>query len=103
MIFAALEYPETYEDMHDGLVAFVKARFSKIDFGLQGDSWIWIFLGDDKVAIDTFSSMKHLIKASRPGSHVDAVIEALRGAYTVRVYSAPELEPHEPDQNEERA
>ena len=77
MIFAALEYPQTYEAAHSGLVAYLKTRFPKLDSGLQCDSWIWIWFGDDKVAIDTFTSMKHLVKSSKSGEHVDAVIQAL--------------------------
>lgn len=95
MVFAALDYPERYEDKHAELVAFVKSRFPTVNSGFQCDSWIWIYLGDEKVAIDTFSSTKHWIKSSRPGPHVDKVIQALRATYSVRVYPAPESEPHE--------
>jgi len=100
MVFAALEYPETYEDAHLSLVAYLRTRFPKLDSGLQCDSWIWIWFGDDKVAIDTFTSMKHLVKSSRSGEHVDAVIRALIQQYTVKVYPTPELEPHEPEEYE---
>ena len=62
MIFAALDYPERYEEIHDELVAFVKTRFASVESGLQSDSWIWIHLGQEKVAVDTFSGMKHSIK-----------------------------------------
>ena len=103
MIFAALEYPEDYEDIHYDLVNSLSARFQTIESGIQGDSWVWIHFGDDKVAVDTFTSMKHLIKSSRSGSHVESVIQALQDYYTVRVFPDPELEAHEPDQNEERA
>lgn len=97
MIFAALDYPEAFEEKHDELVKFAKARFASVDSGLQSDSWIWIHLGKEKVAIDTFTGMKHLIKSSCPGPHVDAVIQAFRSDYTVHVYSKPELESHEPE------
>jgi hypothetical protein len=97
VIFAALDYPESYEEIHDDLVAFVKARFASVESGLQSESWIWVHLGNEKVAIDTFTGMKHLIKSTRSGSHVDAVVGALRSAYTVHVYSTPVLEPHEPE------
>jgi hypothetical protein len=95
MVFAALDYPEHYEHKHAELVEFLKSRFPKMDSGLQCDSWIWIYLGDEKVAIDTFSSTKHWIKSSRPGPHIDKVIQALQATYSVDVYSAPEPEPHE--------
>jgi hypothetical protein len=95
MIFAALEYPEAYEDIHYDLVHSLRARFQTIESGIQCDSWVWIHFGEDKVAVDTFTSMKHLIKSSRSGAHVESVIRVLQEHYTVRVFAKPELEPHE--------
>ena len=95
MIFAEIKYPERYEDFHDGLLAFVGAHFSTIRSGLQGDSWIWIFEDEDKVAIDTFTSMKHQIKSSRPGPHVRKVLQTLALKYELTIYGEPELEGHE--------
>ncbi len=64
--------------------------------GLQGESWIWIFEGDEKVAIDTFSSMDfHQIKSSKHGTLVQRVIEILLLRYKVNVYQTPKLEAHE--------
>jgi hypothetical protein len=103
MIFAALDYPERYEDIHDGLFAFINQHFGRVEEGLQGDSWIWIWVGDDKVAVDTFTSLKHQVKSSRPGKHVEAVLHALKQQYTVHVYPKPEMEPHEPEKYEEGA
>lgn len=95
MIFAQLVYPECYEDIHDGIRSLLEGRFDHVDSGLQGDSWIWIWIEEDKVEIDTFTSMKHQIKSSRAGSHVDSVIDALKSHYTIHEYPAPELEAHE--------
>lgn len=95
MIFAELEYPGRYEDFHHELLAFVRGRFSEVESGLQGDSWIWILDGDEKVALDTFSAMKHQIKSPNAGPHVEAVVRALQDEYSVIVYSRPELEAHE--------
>lgn len=95
MIFAQLVYPECYQDIHDGIRSFIEDRFEQVESGLQGDSWIWIWIENDKVEIDTFSSMKHQIKSSRAGSHVDSVIDALKSRYTIHEYPNPEPEPHE--------
>ncbi len=96
MIFAQLDYPGHYADIHHELLSFVERRFDRVEAGLQGDSWIWIWIGDDKVELDTFLSMKHQIKSSWPGNHVQAVIEELKGKYSIQVYPERELEPHEP-------
>ena len=95
MIFAEIEYQSEYRDFHPELAAYIGAQFSLVKSGLQGDSWIWILDGEEKVAVDTFSSMKHQIKSQKDGQHVQNVIETLRLKYKVRVYETPELEGHE--------
>lgn len=95
MIFAEMNYPSPYEDFHSELSSFLSAHFSQVKSGLQGDSWFWIFDGGEKVAIDTFSSMKHQIKSARAGPHVQSVIDTLRSRYSVNVYETPTLEGHE--------
>ena len=95
MIFAELQYPQHYSDAHDEILAFIGARFSQVQSGHQGDSWIWILDGGEKVAIDTFTSMKHQVKSHKPGPHVQQVIEALQRKYKINVFGVPELEGHE--------
>lgn len=96
MIFAELDYDEDYADIHDEVVTYVRSQFSDVQSGLQGDSWVWIFDGEEKVAIDTFSSMKHQIKCERQRSPLlEKVIESLSREFTVRRLASAELEPHE--------
>jgi hypothetical protein len=51
--------------------------------------------GEEKVAIDTFTSMKHQIKSPKAGAHVQKVIDTLLHGFHLRVYEKPELEAHE--------
>jgi hypothetical protein len=95
MVFAGMEYDQHYSDFHAELLAFVDRHFSHVRSGLQGDSWIWILDGADKVALDTFTSMKHQIKSPTAGAHVQKVIETLRRQFELKVYEAPEPEAHE--------
>jgi hypothetical protein len=95
MIFADLEYQKHYSDFHAELLAFLGKHFSQVQSGLLGDSWIWILDGDEKVAIDTFTSMKHQIKSPKAGAHVRKVIETLQRQFEMKVYEKPELEAHE--------
>ena len=97
MIFADFQYAENYSDIHSELVSFVSARFSEVKSGLQGDSWIWVFDGGEKVAIDTFSSMTHQVKSKKAGAHVQQVLDALQTKYQLKVYQEPELEGFEDD------
>jgi hypothetical protein len=95
MIFAELQYKGRYQEIHKELLAFVGTKFVHIQSGLQGDSWIWILDGGEKVAIDTFSSMKHQIKSRKSGEHVEKVIDVLRERYKMTVYEKPKGEAHE--------
>ena len=95
MIFAQMDYPQPYSDFHPELREFLAMRFSKVQAGLEGDSWFWIFDGGERVEIDTFSAMTHQIKSKRPGPHVQSVIDALSLKYKLKLYATPELEPHE--------
>lgn len=95
MIFAEMDYQEEYWDFHSRLDVHLSAYFPHLESGIQGDSWFWIYDGEQKVAIDTFKSMKHQIKASAVGPLVRAVIKVLRLKYRIKVYPEPELEAHE--------
>ena len=95
MVFAELQYDSHYSDVHAPLLEFVQRHFSRVESGLQGDSWIWILDGGEKVSIDTFTSMKHQVKSPSGGAHVRKVIDALRHQFRLRVYDKPEPEAHE--------
>lgn len=95
MIFAEIEYQKHYSDFHAELLAFVGKHFSQVQSGLQGDSWIWILDGEEKVAIDTFTSIKHQIKSPKAGAHVGKVIETLLRQFEMKVYEEPKLEANE--------
>ncbi len=95
MIFAELQYPQHYSDAHDEMLAFIRTRFSQVQAGHQGDSWIWILDDGQKVAIDTFTSMTHQVKSDKPGLHVQQVLDALQSKYKLKVFDVPELEGHE--------
>jgi len=95
MIFARINYSESYESMHDKIMSFIESRFDSVQGGLQCDSWIWVQFGDAKVEIDTFSGVTHEVKSFASGKHVDAVISALQERYSVDVYEEPETEAHE--------
>lgn len=95
MIFAELQYDQDYGEIHAELAAFLRRHFAQVQCGLQSDSWIWILDGGERVAVDTFTSMKHQVKSPRPGAHVERVIDALRLAYKVNTFTPPEPEGHE--------
>lgn len=95
MVFAEITYDKHFSEFHAELLSAVTRYFSNVQSGLQGDSWIWILDGAEKVAIDTFTSMKHQIKSPKPGAHVQKVIEKLVGHFEIKVYAQAVLEAHE--------
>ena len=95
MILAEMEYPGEHWDFHEELKGFLCSHFSRVELGIQLDSWFWIFDGEEKVAIDTFSSTKHQVKSAKAGMHVDQLISTLQLKYPLQVYPRPELEGHE--------
>ena len=95
MIFAEMEYQEEYWEFHSKLNEHLSAHFHHLKSGIQGDSWFWVYDGEQKVAIDTFSSMKHQVKASVASPLVESVIKTLELKFRVKVFLEPELEAHE--------
>ena len=89
LIFAELEYASHYADAHRAIAALMESYFPNVQSGLQGDSWIWIIDADEKVAIDTFSSMTHQVKSYTAGHLVQKVIDALRTEFDVNVLDHP--------------
>ncbi len=102
MIFAELDYDQHYGELHTPLVELLGSRFQDMEPGLQGDSWIWVFEGGEKVAVDSFSSMKHQVKADASSTGLaEKVIGILSTRYQVNVFTGPELELHEEEENEQ--
>lgn len=95
MVFAELEYDSHYSDVHDELVTLMKEHFSIVRSGLQGDSWIWIEDGGVRVAVDSFTSMKHRVKSDKAGPHVQRVLDVLKYRFRVQIWDPPEQEGNE--------
>lgn len=95
MIFAEMEYPEEYWEFHEELKQYLFQHFDNVEYGLQSDSYLWIFIEKNKIGLDTFSSMKHQLKPANPEAHAQQVISVLQKKYKVNIYVTPDLEEHE--------
>jgi hypothetical protein len=58
-------FAELYRDHFDEILGSLTGQFKDIQSGRQGDDWIWIHLGDDKIEIDSFYSMELEVKGKR--------------------------------------
>lgn len=83
---------ESYDDFYHELLAYIKSNFKNVELGLQGDAYIWIKNNNEKVALDTFTSMRFEIKCDvKNGTLVQEVIDSLKTQYPVSIYPEPEL------------
>lgn len=91
MIFGEIVHEEHYEDVFPALLGVISATFAHVDSGVQGDAWIWIFENDEKVSLDTFSSMQFQLKAKQEGGILlGKVISVLERKYKLCIYTTPE-------------
>jgi len=95
MIYGEIETDKSYYDFYDELLAYVKKNFKDVESGLQGDAYIWIKKLDEKVALDTFTSMRFEIKSIENGTLAQDVIKTLQRQYPISLYTKPESEAHE--------
>lgn len=96
MIFGEIVHEEHYYDVFPELLELVKSEFIEIQSGVQGDAWIWIFENSEKVAIDSFTSMRFQLKSDRSGAiFLEKVITVLQKKYKLYLYKEPEAEGHE--------
>ncbi|BFM13908.1 hypothetical protein R50073_00910 [Maricurvus nonylphenolicus] len=80
----------------EALVTLLKQHYKNIEWGQQGEDWIWIYRADMKVEIDNFTAMIHEIKSpSQNRRLVRQVITKLSEHYELDVLSEPMLEAHE--------
>lgn len=60
VIFAELDR-EKFEDILERLMKF----YQMVQFGRQGDDWIWVHFPDGKIDIDSFSSDQLQVKGKK--------------------------------------
>ncbi|WP_415911437.1 hypothetical protein [Neptuniibacter sp. QD37_11] len=93
MIFAEIASDISYYDIYPKLLQLVQQAFSNVESGVQGDAWIWIYEGEEKVALDTFTSMRFQIKSDSINCLlVQKVISKIDEHYELYIYDEPELE-----------
>lgn len=88
VIFAELD-----RDRFDEILHTLKGRFENIEYGRQGDDYIWIYLGDDKLEIDSFYSMNLEVKG-RTG-HLPAarqILAQLQADCILVIFDPPKID-----------
>ena len=96
MIYGKIVTDQIYYEVYPGLLKFLEDYYSDLEFGLQGDAYIWIKSGEHLVSLDTFTSMLFQIKSNGVRENfVKDVISILSRAYEINIYEIPEPEYYE--------
>jgi hypothetical protein len=86
-------FAELHRDHFDEILRSLMVQFKNIQSGRQGDDWIWIHLGDDKIKIDSFYSMQLEVKGKRKHYTVAMqLIQNLEKDWIVQVFDPPKVD-----------
>lgn len=85
VIFAELNR-EKFEDILDRLMKY----FQGIQFGRQGDDWIWVHVEDDRIEIDSFTSKQLEVKGRRKHSKtVKYILQVIEKEWILKRFDPP--------------
>lgn len=88
VIFAELNR-DKFEDILDRLMKF----YPSVQFGRQGDDWIWIHVEDDKIEIDTFFSEQLEVKGrQRHSKTVKHILQIIEKEWILKRYDPPKAD-----------
>jgi hypothetical protein len=88
VIFAELD-----RDTFDEILQTLSSHFENIQYGSQGDDWIWIHLGDDKIEIDSFFSMNLEVKGKYKHLPViKRILQMLKDELILQIFSPPKID-----------
>ena len=77
----------------DLILKTLMEHFENIEYGRQGDDWIWIPLGDDKIEIDSFYSMNLEVKGEYEHLvFVRQVLKELKDDWILEVFDPPKVD-----------
>lgn len=86
-------FAELNRNHFDEILQTLSEQFKNIQSGRQGDDWIWIHLGEDRIEIDSFYSMELEVKGKRK-HHTTAmqIIQKMEKSWIIQVYDPPKVD-----------
>lgn len=86
VIFAELNR-EKFEDILERLMKF----YQMVQFGRQGDDWIWVHFNDGKIDIDSFSSDNLQVKGKKTQARsAKELLEYLEKEWVIKKFNPPQ-------------
>ena len=83
-------FAELNRDHFDEILQTLTEHFENIQSGRQGDDWIWVHLGDDKIEIDSFYSMELEVKGKyRYIEIAEQIIQRMKDNWILHVFDPP--------------
>jgi len=86
-------FAELHRDYFDEILQSLTEHFKDIQSGRQGDDWIWIHSGNDKIEIDSFYSMGLEVKGKRKHYMIAMqVVQYMRKNWIIQVFDPPKVD-----------
>jgi hypothetical protein len=86
-------FAELNRDNFDEILQTLQSHFERVEYGRQGDDWIWIHLRDDKIEIDSFFSMNLEVKGKfRHLPIVRQMLADLQSDWILQVFDPPKID-----------
>jgi len=87
-------FAELNRERFDEILQTLMEHFKDIQYGRQGDDWIWIHLtDDDKIEIDSFFSMQLEVKGKyKHLTLVTQILQDLDERYILQIFDPPKID-----------
>ena len=87
-------FAELNRERVDEILQTLMEHFKDIQYGRQGDDWIWIHLtDDDKIEIDSFFSMQLEVKGKyKHLTLVTQILQDLDERYILQIFDPPKID-----------
>jgi len=86
-------FAELNRERFDEILQTIMEHSKNIQYGRQGDDWIWIHLTDDKIEIDSFFSMQLEVKGTyKHLMVVKQILQNLNEHCILQVFDPPKID-----------
>lgn len=86
-------FAELKRDKFEEILYALKEHFEDIQSGRQGDDWIWIHLGEDKIEIDSFYSMELEVKGKYKHLEIaKQILQNMENDWIIQEFDPPKID-----------
>ncbi len=86
-------FAELKRDYFEEILDVLMRHFQHVQFGRQGDDWIWIHMDDDKIEIDTFYSEQLEVKGRQiHAKTVKHILQILEKGWILKRFDPPKAD-----------